>query len=117
MYSPNSHPWSAGDTLGRHLEARGVSRRDFLEFCGGLCAVLGLGQSAVPRVVRALQSVRRPSVIWLQLQECTGCVESVIRTAEPTIGNLVLDLVSLDYQHTLMAAAGHQPPRPRCRRR
>jgi hydrogenase small subunit len=45
-------------------------------------------------------------VIWLQLQECTGCVESVIRTAEPTIGDLVLDVVSLDYQHTLMAAAG-----------
>jgi hydrogenase small subunit len=33
-------------------------------------------------------------------------VESVLRTAEPTIGDLVLDLVSLDYQHTLMAAAG-----------
>jgi hydrogenase small subunit len=31
----------------------------------------------------------------------------VIRTAEPTIGDLVLDLVSLDYSHTLMAAAGH----------
>ncbi|MES1259649.1 MAG: hydrogenase small subunit, partial [Gemmatimonadota bacterium] len=41
-------------------------------------------------------------------QECTGCVESVIRTADPTIGNLVLDLISLDYSHTLMAAAGHQ---------
>ena len=45
-------------------------------------------------------------MIWLQLQECTGCVESVLRTAEPTIGDLVLDLVSLDYQETLMAGAG-----------
>jgi hydrogenase small subunit len=34
-------------------------------------------------------------------------VESVLRTADPTIGDLVLDLISLDYQHTLMAAAGH----------
>jgi hypothetical protein len=108
MYSPTSHPWPADESLGRHLEARGVSRREFLEFCGGLCTVLGLGSSFVPRVAQALQAVRRPSVIWLQLQECTGCVESVIRTSEPTIGNLVLDLVSLDYQHTLMAAAGHQ---------
>jgi hydrogenase small subunit len=33
-------------------------------------------------------------------------VESVLRSAEPTIGDLVLDLVSLDYQHTIMAAAG-----------
>jgi hydrogenase small subunit len=27
---------------------------------------------------------------------------------EPTIGNLVLEAVSLDYSHTIMAAAGHQ---------
>ena len=47
-------------------------------------------------------------MVWLQLQECTGCVESVLRTAEPTIGELVLDVVSVDYQHTIMAAAGHQ---------
>jgi hydrogenase small subunit len=45
-------------------------------------------------------------VLWLQLQECTGCVESVTRTSEPTIGDLVLDVISLDYSHTLMAAAG-----------
>ena len=108
MFSPNSHPWSADETLGRHLERRGVSRREFLEFCGGLCAMLGLGSTFVPRMAHALQTMKRPSVIWLQLQECTGCVESVIRTSEPTIGNLLLDLISLDYQHTLMAAAGHQ---------
>ena len=108
MFSPTSHPWPPDTTLGAHLEQRGVSRRDFLEFCGGICAVLGLGNLAVPRVARALQTMKRPSVIWIQLQECTGCVESVIRTSEPTIGNLVLDLVSLDYSHTLMAAAGHQ---------
>src|SRR5262249_27911720 len=47
-----------------------------------------------------------PSVIWLQLQECTGCVESFIRSESPTIGDLLLDIVSLDYHHTLMAAAG-----------
>jgi hydrogenase small subunit len=107
MLSPVSHPWTEGESLGEYLTARGVSRRDFLSFCGQMCAVLGLGQLAVPRVARALEAVKRPSVIWIQLQECTGCVESVIRTADPTIGDLVLDLVSLDYSHTLMAAAGH----------
>jgi hydrogenase small subunit len=72
-----------------------------------LGAVLGLGSALTPKLVKALQQTQRPSVVWLQLQECTGCVESVIRTGEPTIGNLVLDLISLDYNHTLMAAAGH----------
>jgi hydrogenase small subunit len=107
MLVPTSHPWTADETLGEHLESRGVSRRDFLEFCGQMATILGVGSLTAPKVAEALQQVKRPSVIWLQLQECTGCVESVLRTAEPTIGDLVLDLVSLDYQHTLMAGAGH----------
>jgi hydrogenase small subunit len=32
----------------------------------------------------------------------------VLRTDSPTIGDLVLDILSVDYQHTIMAAAGHQ---------
>ena len=96
------------DTLGDRLKERGVSRREFLDYCGKLAVVLGLGEMAGPRLAHALQAVRRPSVIWIQLQECTGCVESVLRTVEPTIGNLLLEMVSLDYSHTIMAAAGHQ---------
>jgi len=107
MHVPLAHPWTEGDTLAQHLQRTGISRREFLAFCRDLSIVLGLGTVAGKQVAAALQQVKRPSVIWLQLQECTGCVESVLRTAEPTIGDLVLDLVSLDYSHTLMAAAGH----------
>lgn len=106
MYFPTAEPWSRDETLGEHLERRGVSRREFLTFCGEITVMLGLAQALTPKVVAALQELRRPTVIWLQLQECTGCVESVLRTSDPTIGDLVLDVVSLDYQHTLMAAAG-----------
>jgi len=108
MLLPSSIPWSDDENLSSALERRSVSRRDFLGFCAEITAMLGLATTMVPTVAEALQSIRRPSVVWLQLQECTGCVESVLRTAEPTIGDLVLDMVSLDYQHTLMAAAGHQ---------
>lgn len=94
------------DSLDASLARRGISRRDFLDYCRSICVVLGVSSLAAPRVAAALQAAQRPPVLWLQLQECTGCVESILRTAEPTIGDLVLDLVSLDYQHTLMAAAG-----------
>jgi len=100
------HAWTGDESLGEHLEREGVSRREFLEFCGKVAVMLGLGQTMIPRVAEALQAVRRPSVVWLQLQECTGCVESVLRSGDPTIGDMVLDLISLDYNHTLMAAAG-----------
>jgi hydrogenase small subunit len=108
MSQPFPYPVEAGESLGDRLRSRGVSRREFLDFCGRLAIVLGLGELAGPRLAHALQAVNRPSVIWIQLQECTGCVESVLRTVEPTIGNLILDTVSLDYSHTIMAAAGHQ---------
>ncbi|HTR20020.1 MAG TPA: hydrogenase small subunit [Gemmatimonadales bacterium] len=107
MYLPSAQPWRDGDTLSEYLEHRGVTRRDFMTFCGEMAAILGLGSLATPRIAKALSAVKRPTVIWLQLQECTGCVESVLRTSDPTIGDLVLDVVSLDYQHTLMAGAGH----------
>jgi hydrogenase small subunit len=106
MFNPSSHPWIRGETLGEHLEERGVSRREFVAFCAELGVMLGLGSALTPQIVEALQQTQRPSVVWLQLQECTGCVESTIRTQDPTIGDLVLDLISLDYNHTLMAAAG-----------
>jgi hydrogenase small subunit len=108
MYFPTSHPWAVDETLGAYLARRGVSRRDFLIFCSQMSAALGLASTMTPRVARALAAQKRPTVVWLSLQECTGCVESVLRTAEPTIGDLVLDVVSLDYQHNIMAAAGFQ---------
>jgi NiFe hydrogenase small subunit HydA len=125
MYFPTAYPWADDETLGQYLERRGVSRRDFLTFCGSMAAVLGLGELATPRIAKALAAQKRPSVIWLSLQECTGCTESVLRTSDPTIGDLVLDVISLDFQDNLMAAAGSgrpggppaAPPRRRCRTR
>jgi hydrogenase small subunit len=106
MLIPRSIPWPRDLTLAEHLERQGVSRRDFLAFCGQVGVMLGLGSLAGPRIAEALSQQRRPSAVWLSLQECTGCTESVLRSADPTIGELVLDLLSLDFQENLMAAAG-----------
>src|SRR3972149_942776 len=106
MYFPTAPPWAEDESLGAYLEKGGVSRRDFMKFCAEMTAILGLGSMMTPRVAQALAAVKRPSVVWLSLQECTGCTESVLRTAEPTIGDLVLDVVSLDYQHNIMEAGG-----------
>jgi len=107
VYSPPTAPWSEDGTITEQLARRGYSRREFLGFCSQLAVVLGLGATAAPRIARALEALKRPSVVWLSLQECTGCTESVLRSGDPTIGDLVLDLISLDFQETLMAAAGH----------
>jgi hydrogenase small subunit len=50
---------------------------------------------------------RKPSVIWLSFQECTGCTESLLRANHPALDELILDLVSLDYHEALLAPSGH----------
>jgi hydrogenase small subunit len=111
VHTPPAVAWSERTTLTEQLTERGVSRRDFLGFCAQMAAVLGLGSTGLSRIAAALEQVKRPSVVWLSLQECTGCTESVLRTGDPTIGNLVLDLISLDFQENLMAAAGEAAER------
>ncbi len=86
----------------------GIPRRDFLKFAATLVTAMGLPSSALGAVVNAMTQSKRPSVIWLQFQECTGCTESLLRAEHPTLEKLILELVSLDYHETLMAAAGHQ---------
>ncbi|MCK6552411.1 hydrogenase small subunit, partial [Myxococcota bacterium] len=91
------------------VEARlGLERRQFLKLCAGLTASLGLPSTAVGAVANAIAAAKRPSVIWLHFQECTGCTESLLRAEHPTIEKLILDVISLDYHETLLAAAGHQ---------
>jgi hydrogenase small subunit len=45
-------------------------------------------------------------VIWLSFQECTGCTESLTRAYDPSLEQMIFDLISLDYHHTLQAASG-----------
>lgn len=93
-------------TLADLLLAQGITRRAVLKLCAGLAAALALPAAEATTIARALAREPRPRVLWLALQGCTGCTESVTRSAEPTIESLILDTLSLDYHTTLMAAAG-----------
>jgi hydrogenase small subunit len=93
-------------TLGEILQAQGVSRRGFMKYCAATASLLALPPAMVPRIAQALEQARRPSVIWLSFQECTGCTESLTRSSSPTLEGLIFDSISLDYHHTLQAASG-----------
>lgn len=93
-------------TLGDYLAAQGLSRRGFLKFCSATASLMALPPTAVGRVAEALAAARRPSVIWLSFQECTGCTESLTRSHAPSLESLIFDAISLDYHHTLQVAAG-----------
>ncbi len=91
------------------LSDNGVSRRDFMKFCTALTATMGLSAAWVPKVAEVFAAPKqRPPVVWLHLGECTGCSEAVLRTMYPWIDTLVLDIISMEYHETIMAAAGQQ---------
>ena len=96
------------DKITAAAERLQMSRREFLQFCAALSSTLGLPQGADAAVAEAVATKKRPSVIWLHFQECTGCTESMLRAEHPTLEKLILDVISLDYHETLFAAAGHQ---------
>jgi hydrogenase small subunit len=88
-----------------------VSRRDLLKFSGRMTVMLGLSDLFIPRIAHALDPSnpqRRPSVVWLEFQDCAGNTESFARANTPSISEAVLNSISLDYHETLMAAAGHR---------
>jgi hydrogenase small subunit len=95
-------------TIWEQAQMQGYSRRDFLQFCSWIAAAAGIHASGVPRVVEALDSKPRPTVVWFHFQECTCCSESFIRSNHPIVSDIILDKISLDYTETLQAAAGHQ---------
>ncbi len=86
----------------------GINRREFLKFCTGVAATLGLSTTMSLRIADAATNPQRPPVIWISAQECTGCTESLLRSTHPTLEQLILDYISLDYHEALSAGAGHQ---------
>jgi hydrogenase small subunit len=103
-------------TLGENLARAGVKRRDFLAFCGALAGLFAVGAGKAygeetpvvtgEDVANALEAVTKPNVVWLQLQECTGCIESALRSGGTTVEEVVLQLLSVNYNEAIMAAAG-----------
>ncbi|HWR16583.1 MAG TPA: hydrogenase small subunit [Terriglobales bacterium] len=104
----------ADDTIGSHLKQSGVSRRDFVTLCGMLMAAAPMGLAltekakSVEQLANTVAKAKRPSVIWLHFQDCTGCSETLLRTSAPDVADLILNVISLDYHETLMAASGYQ---------
>jgi hydrogenase small subunit len=93
-------------TVGEMLRRNGVSRRAFIKFCTASASAMALPAWMGAAMAEQLRHAPRPSVVYLSFQECTGCFESFTRSFAPTIENLMFDVISLDYDDTLMAAAG-----------
>ncbi len=94
--------------LETELERHHLSRRDFMKFCGAVAAYFSLPKVAIAQMAEAVEKGPKPSVVWLEFQDCAGNSESFLRASRPSAAQVILDAISLDYHETIMAAAGHQ---------
>jgi len=91
---------------------RGIDRRKFINYCLGSATMLGLDQTVLGRLreARAGDLESLPTVVWLAAANCTGCTMSLANlegsSAPGDIGELLLDVIDLEYHPNLMGAAG-----------
>jgi len=91
------------------LEFRGIKRRDFLKYCGATAALIGLSELYGPKIAAALEKAsKRTPVVWLNFASDSGCTEAFIKATYPSPAEVILDILSVDYNETIMAAAGKQ---------
>ena len=113
------------ETIADRLQKNGVSRREFLKISGLMAAAMGFnfdvpalnpdllsvaarGNQLENQILAAMETKERIPVIWLEFQDCAGCSEALTRSSSPTLGNLVLNTLTIEYHETLSAASGFQ---------
>jgi len=92
----------------KSIEDEGLERRDFLKWASATTAMLMLPASFTPLVAEAAILMNKVPVIWIELSDCAGNTEALLRSDGPKIDEIILDIINLEYQHTLQAASGHQ---------
>jgi quinone-reactive Ni/Fe-hydrogenase small subunit len=73
------------------LEANDITRRDFLKWVSATTATLMLPSFFEPLVAEAAEMMNRAPVIWIELQDCAGNSEALLRSSAPTVDDLLFD--------------------------
>ncbi|WP_141050332.1 hydrogenase small subunit [Aliarcobacter cryaerophilus] len=89
------------------IESEGINRRDFMKWVSATTATLMLPPMFAPLVAEATELMNRVPVIWIELQDCAGNSEALLRSSAPTVDDLLFDVLSLEFHHALMACAGN----------
>lgn len=86
-----------------------LSRRDFVKLCSGTVAGFGVSQMfhpAIQEVFAQTLTGERPPVFWVQGQGCTGCSVTLLNSVHPSIADVLLKVISLEFNPTVMASEG-----------
>jgi hydrogenase small subunit len=94
------------DGVYRALLHRGISRRSFIKFSAAMAATLALPAAYGARIAAAVETAPRIPLIWLRGQSCGGESQALLQSWDPTVGEILIDLLSVDYSDAIMAPSG-----------
>jgi len=93
--------------LSEQHKKTGVSRRTFLKAVTGTAAGIGISQMFNPALVSAMEkALETHPVLWIQGQGCSGCSVSLLNSVDPSILDVLLKVISLQFHPTVMASEG-----------
>jgi|GEM_PF-2959797 len=70
------------------MSAWKLDRREFLKVLTAAVATMGFPASFIDKVEAAVATKKKPTVIWLNFMECTGCTETLLRASPSTVGKV-----------------------------
>ncbi|HML33292.1 hydrogenase small subunit [Sporomusa sphaeroides] len=85
-----------------------LTRREFLKLCTSAVLTTGLSQQLLPVMCQAFAENKtiKPPVIWLELGSCTGNSVSLDNAVNPSLDQLLTQMIDMRYNWLLNAAQG-----------
>lgn len=90
------------------LRRRGICRRDFLKFCSMAAVALGLGPMGHLEIAHAMETNPICPFSGSTAFRAPAARNPLSVRAHPLASDIILSMIALDYQDTIMAAAGDQ---------
>jgi len=82
--------------------------REFNRWVSMITASMHLHPGFEETVKEGVSQLNKIPIIWLELSDCTGNSEGFIKSSHPSVDELILKYISLDYHELLMAGSGDQ---------
>jgi hydrogenase small subunit len=86
-----------------------ISRKKFLQVSAGSIAGVALSSFWLPKLLSAADAKNgkgRLPVIWFQAQACSGCAVSLLDAAYPNVDDVLIEVISLEFNPVIMGATG-----------
>jgi len=96
------------DNLEAAMDSLDIAKHEVNSWISMITANMQLHPNFEEVVEEGVKSLNKVPIVWLELADCSGNSEAFIKSANPSIEDLIFDYISLDYHELLMSASGDQ---------